>query len=82
MRKFFFDSAPLGDGTVQYSLVTGASERDEGEYGVLVESGGETALIPAISASRFRVQELLGLMCRGLVTPVTAREVTEDWLSA
>ena len=79
MRKFFFDSAPLGDGTVEYSLVTDASR---GEYGVLVESGGESALIPAVSASRFRVQQLLGMMCRGIVTPVTAWDVTEDWLSA
>ena len=78
MRKFFFGSAPLGENTVEYSLVTGASD----EYGVLVESGGESALIPAVSVSRFRAQELLGMMCRGLVTPVTARDVTEDWLSA
>ena len=82
MRKFFFDSAPLGDGTVEYSLVTGVSDADKGEYGVLVESGGESALIPAVSVSRFRVQQLLGMMCRGIVTPVTAWDVTEDWLSA
>ncbi len=82
MRQFFFDSAPLGEGTVKYSLVADAPDACQGEYGVLVESGGEAALIPAVSVSRFRVQELLGRMCRGLVTPVTARDVTEDWLSA
>ena len=82
MRKFFFDSAALGENTVEYSLVTCTPDTDRGEYGILVESGGEQALIPAISVSRFRVQELLGLMCRGLVTPVTARDVTEDWLAA
>ena len=79
MRKFFFDSAALGEHTVEYSLVTCA---DRGEYGILVESGGEQALIPAISVSRFRVQELLGMMCRGLVTPITAWDVAEDWLAA
>ena len=82
MRKFFFDSAALGERTVEYSLVTGAQETDRGEYGILVESGGEQALIPAVSFSRFRVLELLGMMCRGLVTPVTAWDVTEDWLAA
>ena len=82
MRKFFFDSAALGERTVEYSLVTETPDADRGEYGVLVESGGEAALIPALSVSRFRVQELLGLMSRGLVTPVTAWDVAEDWLAA
>ncbi|MBQ9521859.1 MAG: hypothetical protein IJR72_04730 [Oscillospiraceae bacterium] len=82
MRKFFFDSAALGDNTVQYSLVTGTPDADRGEYGILVESGGEQVLIPALSVSRFRVSELLGMMCRGLVTPVTAWDVAEDWLAA
>ena len=82
MRKFFFDSAALGENTVKYSLVTGTPDADKGEYGILVESGGEAALIPALSVSRFRVQELLGVMSRGLVTPVTAWDVAEDWLAA
>ena len=82
MRKFFFDSAPLGESTVEYSLVTGTPDADKGEYGILVESGGEAALIPSVSVSRFRALELLGMMCRGLVTPVTALDVAEDWLAA
>ena len=82
MRKFFFDSAALGENTVQYSLVSGTPGTDKGEYGILVESGGEQVLIPALSVSRFRVSELLGMMCRGVVTPVTAGDVAEDWLAA
>ena len=82
MRKFFFDSAALGESTVEYSLVTGTPDADKGEYGILVESGGEAALIPSISVSRFWALELLGMMCRGLVTPVTALDVAEDWLAA
>ena len=82
MRKFLFDSATLGEGTVEYSLVTGTPDADKGEYGILVESGAEQTLIPAISVSRFRALELLGMMCRGLVTPVTAWDVAEDWLAA
>ena len=68
MRKFFFDSAALGEGKVEYSLVTGALDAEQGEYGILVESGGEAALIPGVSVSRFQALELLGKMCRGIVT--------------
>lgn len=82
MKQFFFDSAALGTQTVRYSLIAGTTDADKGEYGVLVELDGEQALIPALSVSRSGVLELLGRMCRGLVTPVTARDVAEDWLSA
>ena len=81
MKKVFFDSATLGEGTVEYSLVSGASGADKGEYGVLVETGAEQVLIPAVSPSRQNVLQLLGMMCRGLVTPVTAWDVTEDWIA-
>ena len=82
MKQFFFDSATLGNRTARYFLISETSGADKGEYGVLVELDGEQALIPALSFSRRGVLELLGRMCRGVVTPVTARDVAEDWLSA
>lgn len=81
MKTFFFDSAALGERTINYSLVAGTPGADRGEYGILIESDGEQVLIPALSFSRRGVQELLGRMCRGLVTPVTARDIAEDWLA-
>lgn len=49
-------------------------------YGVLVEGGGDRALIPSVAPSRRRVQALLAVMMQGRVTPITARDVVEDWL--
>lgn len=50
-------------------------------YGVLVETDtGERELIPDITTSRTRIEELYGLLYRCGVTPITVRDVLEDWL--
>ena len=51
-------------------------------YGVKVAAlnGGETVSLPNITVSISRIDELMGLLIRNLVTPVTLRDVVEDWL--
>lgn len=80
MKHLFFGSADCGNTPVKYFLLVGTREQDLEEYGVLVERGEEKAEIPGLTFSQRRIQELLDRMCRGVVTPVTARDVAEDWL--
>ena len=44
------------------------------------EVGEEVADVPNLSPSRARVQELAEALVRGGVTPVTLRDVVDDWL--
>ena len=49
-------------------------------YGILVECGADRAELRDLSPAAWRGRSLLEAMCRGAVTPVTARDVVEDWL--
>ena len=49
-------------------------------YGILVEKGTERTALPDFSPSMGKVRDLLERMFRGFVTPVSARDVAEDWL--
>ena len=89
MEREFYGSALCGQTDVRYFLLveecgTAAQEyglsENWGEYGVLVETDGEQTAIPALDHSRERVSGLLDCMVRGVVTPVSARDVAEDWL--
>lgn len=61
-------------------ICTGTEEGTVPEYGALVEKDGEQAVLPRLHVSADRVRDLLDRMVRGAVTPVTARDVAEDWL--
>ena len=63
------------DMTVCYELL-----EEEGQYGIRVSCDAEAAEIPDLAGEKEAVTELLEAMCRGFVTPVTARDVAEDWL--
>lgn len=65
---------------VRYYLLAERGSGGKRMYGILVEGGGERAVIPAVAPSRRRVQALLAVMIHGRVTPTTARDVVEDWL--
>ena len=93
MERLFYGSALCGETDVMYYLLVeenGTSAREyglaldwnPGEYGVLVEKGEERTEIPALDSSRERVSGLLDRMVRGVVTPVSARDVAEDWLAS
>ena len=51
-------------------------------YGVKVvcRRDGDLEEIPNITTSISRIDELMDLLVRNLVTPVTLRDVVEDWL--
>ena len=48
--------------------------------GIQVEVGREKTVIPRITPSQVAVLALAERLIRGCVTPVTARDVVEDWL--
>jgi hypothetical protein len=73
-------TARCRDLLVRYYLLVGNMTGDRRPYGVLVKGGADAVLLPGITCSRRRVMELLRLLVRGRVTPVTARDVAEDWL--
>ena len=49
-------------------------------YGICVEYCGERAELPGLTQDRACAENLLRSMMRGIVTPVTARDVAEDFL--
>ena len=49
-------------------------------YGICVTCGGDAAFIPGIASSEAEIRRLLEAMIQGRVTPVTARDIVEDWL--
>ena len=76
---FFGRAACLGQ-PVDYYLLRQEGERPT--YGVQVVYGEERSVIPNISLHAEAVCELLDKMAQGVVTPVTALDVVEDWLEA
>ena len=52
-----------------------------GAYGVRVEKAdGECAELCDITASRERIEALFRMIWRGGVTPLSLRDIIEDWL--
>lgn len=51
-------------------------------YGVCIrKQNGETAALADLTGDRRRIDALLGALLRGTVTPVSLRDVVEDWLN-
>ena len=68
-----------------YFVVVGEMEVSGGfaceSYGVKIrERGGDTAVIPNLTVSAARIDELVGLLVRHQVGPTGVRDVVEDWL--
>ena len=61
--------------TVYYELL-----EERGRYGIRVSCGTEVEEITDLAVKKEPVLELLQAMVRGFVTPVTARDIAEDWL--
>ena len=75
-------TAECGGFPVHYYLLVETLKNDTELYGVAVEYREERAEIPAVTVFRRRAEALAELLRRGAVTPVAARDVTEDWLLA
>lgn len=71
--------------TYDYTILIGETEVSPKlvceSYGVRVrEAGGEMAQVADITVSIPRIDELMDLLVRNIVTPCTLRDVVEDWL--
>lgn len=49
-------------------------------YGIRVEGRDGFAQVDDITSDRARADGLFALICRGEVTPMTLRDIVEDWL--
>lgn len=81
MRKVWFGRAECCGAAVRYYLLVEECGDQEERYGLQVRYRGETETVPGITSSQRQIQSLLELLVRGRVTPVTVREVVDDWLN-
>lgn len=77
-RVFIGETEVLGEKTFYYLL--DGTDKLSGGYGVEVIRGGERSRVHGLAVSGDRVWRLAELLLRCAVTPVTLRDVTEDWL--
>lgn len=80
MRRILVGQVWHKDQPASYYLLADDLGNETEVYGVRVEYAGESAEIPNLTSSQRRIQELQEVLLRGLVTPVTLRDVAEDWL--
>ena len=80
MRTLLAGTNVCGNVSVRYFLLAEELEAIGEIYGLRIESGQDAVTIHRITLSQTRIQELIRLLISGIVTPVTARDVVEDWL--
>lgn len=90
MRELFLETLGVKDAAgvmrnYDYSILI--DEMDVGpysceSYGVKIaeQGGGQTAVVPHVTCSISRIDELSDLILRNQVTPVTLEDVVADWL--
>lgn len=66
--------------TVKYYLLEDAADSIAGQYGISLECDNEQVSLPGITVSQPRILALMDALISGSVTPVTLRDVVEDWL--
>lgn len=65
---------------MRYYILSGDTLEGSAVFGAAVEYGEEQLCLPALTNVRGKVERLLAAMARGTVTPVSAKDVAEDWL--
>ena len=61
---------------LRYTIV-----EEQGAYGVRIEKAdGECAELRDLTGSRERIEALFHMLWRGGVTPLSLRDIIEDWL--
>lgn len=89
MKELLVDTLSLTDESGRlrnytYSVLIG--EKNVGsfsceDYGIKIEeAGGDCAVVPDLTVSAARIDELVTLLIRNSVTPVTLADVISDWL--
>ena len=81
MRKVLTERADVSASVLEYHLLEEPREDGRRDYGVEVcSSDGDSDCVRGITVCREDAAELLRLLARNTVTPVTLRDVIEDWL--
>ena len=81
MREIFIGERYIEDRRYEYYLLVEAGENDWEHYGVKITADGGSAALRDITASQREIQALGALLLNFSVTPVTLRDVVEDWLA-
>lgn len=79
MHRQFMGERKCRNFWVRYYLLKERSASGE-IYGVGMERDGEGMDLPDLTPSQKRAQALLENLIRGQVTPVSLRDVVDDWL--
>ena len=69
------------EGQIAYELLAETIENDKVIYGIRITYGNDEILIRGITPRILKAEALFAAMVRGVVTPVTARDIVEDWLA-
>ena len=81
MREIFIGERCVENRRYGYYLLAESGEHDWEHYGVKIDGGGDGAVLRGITVSQRDIQALGALLVNGSVTPVTLRDVVEDWLA-
>ena len=81
MREIFIGERCVEDRRYGYYLLAESGEHDWEHYGVKIAGGGDEAALRDITVSQRDIQTLGALLMDFSVTPVTMRDVVEDWLA-
>ena len=81
MRTYLVKRKCFRNVVLNYLLLVDPVGQQAEAYGICVASGdGMTCAVKRISFSQVRIFALLERLIRNSVTPVTLRDVVEDWL--
>ena len=81
MQKVLIERADAGAFVLEYHLLEELRADGCEDYGVEVcSSFGDSDCVRGITVCREDAVTLLGRLARNAVTPVTLRDVVEDWL--
>ena len=72
---------PVGGRQISYYLLVEEGRERPLQYGVRIEAeGGDFDEVFAVTTSGQRMNDLLELLIRNAVTPVSLGDIIEDWL--
>ena len=81
MKTYLTGEALLGTESIRYYLIESPFLGKIPSFGIVVEFRGERIVIKDLAFSEQQVRGLLERMKHGTVTPVSVRDIVEDWLA-
>lgn len=80
MKKTQITKATCCGRTTRYALLTSIGEDGTRRYGAAVFCAGKEEAVIDITVSKAKALALIVKLCRGHVTPITLRDIVDDWL--